>query len=101
MQCSHNAHHGADSCIKRAKDLNKCKICDREAHGQQREPLQRSGTAKKALLQSQCGYIMALDGHGYLIAVDNLSGCPEVDKLRKQTSSEVISKLRMIFARFG
>ena len=80
--------------------VRECEICGRAAPRPEREPLQQPITPEKAWSRVSVD-MMTLDGRDYLVTVDNLSGYLEIDRLRSQTASEVILKLRMSFASFG
>ena len=111
---AHNAHLGAESSIRRAKQsifwpsmsadiraaVQKCEICARAAPNQQKQPLQQPEIPTTAW-HTVSADIFTLDKKDYLVTVDSLSGFFEVDRSRTLTTAETILKLTMIFACFG
>ena len=114
IKLTHNAHQGADACIRRAREsifwpsmaadirayVERCEICARAAPRQQKQPLQQPDTPNKAW-DTVAADIFTTNGKDYLVTVDSLSGYFEVDRLRTLTAAETIQKLRIIFARYG
>ena len=114
MRLTHNAHMGADACLRRARGsicwprmtsdlramVEKCETCARYAPHQQREPLCQPKTPDRAW-SSVSADIITHEGKDYLVTIDALNGYFEIDRLRQQTVEEVILKLKMHFARYG
>ena len=114
LKLAHNAHLGADSCIRRARDaifwpamsadlkalVTQCEACAKYAPRHQKEPLMQPDTPQRAW-NSVSADIMSLRGKEYLVTVDALSGFFEIDLLRQQAAAEVIVKIKMHFARYG
>ena len=113
MRLTHNAHMGADACLRRSigsrfwprmtSDL--CAMVESAKHvtgmplHQQREPLCQPKAPDRAW-SSVSADIMTHEGKDYLMTVDALSGYFEIDSLRQQTAEEVIPNVKMHFASY-
>ena len=98
---SHNAHLGADSCIRRAREsifwpgmsadikaaVYKSETCAMAGPSQQTEPLQQPEMAMRAWSRVSVD-IMTLDGRDYLVTVDSLSSYFEVDLLTSKAADQ-------------
>ncbi|XP_031359175.1 uncharacterized protein K02A2.6-like [Photinus pyralis] len=111
----HTGHLGINKCISRAKSsvywpnmnshietlVNKCEMCNRHANSNKREPMISHEIIKKPWQKVGID-LYEVSGKIYLIVVDYYSKFPEISNLQKNlTSSNIINKLKAIFARHG
>ena len=114
MKEVHCAHMGVQACLRRAREcvywprmsaeltdfVQQCDICQKYNSAQTHEPLQPLDIPERPWQTVSCDIFHWKD-MDYLITVDHLSNFFEVDKLQNLSSSQVIRKLRVHFARYG
>ncbi|KAK3737378.1 hypothetical protein QZH41_011513, partial [Actinostola sp. cb2023] len=112
-QIIHSSHLGAESCLRRAREvifwpgmsaeikemIVACEICRTYETSPQRETLMPHATCTRPWEQIDVD-LFTLDNKDYLITVDYFSNFWEVDRLHR-TASNVILKLKNHFARYG
>jgi transposase InsO family protein len=110
----HAAHLGYDSMMRRARDLvfwpsmtqdikqtaDNCETCQRMKPQNQKETLKQHDDGKKAWMKIGVD-LCEVDGRQHLVTVDYFSNFIEVDYLPNTSASEVTSKLKGQFARYG
>ncbi|KAK3745481.1 hypothetical protein QZH41_007545 [Actinostola sp. cb2023] len=110
----HSSHLGAESCLRRAREvifwpgmsaeikemIAACEICRTYETSPQRETLMPHATCTRPWEQIGVD-LFTLDNKDYLITVDYFSNFWEVDRLHSTTASNVILKLKNHFARYG
>ncbi len=110
----HTAHGGQQACLQRAREsiywpamtseikeyVSKCEICRKYENANQRETLMTHEVPEWPWQKIGVDE-MELNGKHYLITVDYFSNFWEIDRLRRRTTNEIISKLKAHFARYG
>lgn len=110
----HAAHLGADSMLRRARELlfwpgmaqeikqtaDSCEACQQMKPANQKETLRQheEGTVPWLKIGTD---LCEVNGRSYLITVDYFSSFIEVEYLKTTTAEDVITKLQGQFARYG
>ncbi|KAK7107438.1 hypothetical protein V1264_015748 [Littorina saxatilis] len=110
----HAAHLGYDSMLRRARELlywpamakdikdvaDHCEPCQQMKPENQKETLTQHSDGNAPWMKIGID-LFDLDGRQYLVTVDYFTSFIEVDQLKGTTASDVIVKLRVLFARYG
>ncbi|XP_063962569.1 uncharacterized protein K02A2.6-like [Lytechinus pictus] len=110
----HDSHIGVNGCLRRAREcmywpgmssqlkdfVQNCETCQEYGKEQPKETLKPHDVPERPWAKVGAD-LFQLDGRHYLITVDYFSGYWEVDYLEKTLATNVISKLKGQFARFG
>lgn len=109
MERAHLSHIGIQGCLRRAREclyrpnmnsdiehfINSCKTCSTYNAEQQKE------TLLSHELTSRPWQKIAFDQQNFLMTVDYYSDYFEIDRINSKKGKEVITKLKVHFARFG
>ena len=110
----HSAHFGIEKCKERARDtvfwpglssnldklISKCQICNEMQNSNSKEPLQCHEIPNRPW-QKLGTDLFHVNGRNFLLTVDYYSRFFEVDELKSTTSTAVIQRLSVHFARHG
>ena len=110
----HEGHMGREKCKRRARDhvywpnmnqaiddlVEKCSTCQSMRFAQPREPLVPHDKGENPYEKVGCD-LFYFHNKTYLIVTDYYSHYPEIALLSNETSSQVIVKMKSIFARWG
>lgn len=110
----HAAHLGCDSMLRRARELlywpgmardvkdvaDHCEACQQMKPENQKETLMQHSDGEAPWKKVGID-LFDLDGREYMVMVDYFTSFIEVDQLKGTTADDVITKLRVQFARYG
>jgi len=114
MDKIHYSHVGADSCLRKARDvlfwpgmakavhdyICKCAICNEFRPQQQKEPLIPRNTPKLPWADVAVD-LFTFDSDKYVVAVDYFSDFFVLDQLQDTTTTSVVEMLKRSFATHG
>ena len=110
----HSSHLGVEGCLRRAREVmywpgmnqevkdvvSVCSTCNAYRPEQCKEPLLPHDIPSRPWSRVGIDLFQLYDQH-YLVTVDYFSNFFEVDKLSTTSATQVITKLRIHFARYG
>ncbi len=110
----HEGHMGIVKCRRRGREhfywpsmnndienvVSRCAVCQKHRSQQQKEPLMPHDVPEEPWSKVAMD-LYSLNGKDYLIVVDYTSNFPEVALLSGTTSTQVITRIKSIFARHG
>lgn len=110
----HEGHLGIVKCRRRGREhfywpsmnadieklIGRCGVCQKYRYQLQKEPLRQHPVPDEPW--SKVGMdLFSLNGHDYLVVVDYTSNFPEVALLSGTTTTQVVTRVKSIFARHG
>ena len=114
LQLIHEGHLGIEKCKRRARDIlywpnmnqdvydtvSHCDVCQEYRYAQPQQPLQMHERPDRPWAKVACD-IFYLKQVPYLLTVDYYSHYPEIALLTNESSRQVITHLKSLFARYG
>ena len=114
LQLIHEGHFGIEKCKRRTRDIlywpnmnqdvydtvSQCDVCQEYRYAQPQQPLQIHERQDRPWAKVACD-IFYLKQVPYLLTVDYYSHYPEIALLTNESSRQVITHLKSLFARYG